>query len=241
MKSITWSLVVGALLLCLGVMAWFVAPGLSAPNLLLTDRGVGYDPLTSDEANRALAIALGIDEQKPRAAEIRTVIQPMEILLVERYDAPKDSPAEALRQGEVYLYDYTTDTLIHSIVDVATGSIQTKRLQGVQLPLTTQEEDRAVDLLLADKALWRMLSERYEIITGDSLEDLSQLEMKVSLFLADAMPDQVNEAAQQCGQHRCAQVLLFTVDRTVLEVLPIVDLSEGRVIQLLSDSWIEAS
>lgn len=241
MKSITWSLAVGALLLSLGAVAWLVMPGLTASNLLLTDSGVGYDPLTSDEANRALAIALGIDERKPSAAEVRAIVQPMEVLLVERYDAPKGSPAADLRQGEVYLYDYTTDTLIHTVVDVATGSVQTKRLQGVQLPLTIQEEARAVDLILADKALWHMLSERYELITGDPLEDMTQLEVKVSLFLADAMPDQVNEAAQACGQHRCAQVLLFTVDRTLLEVLPIVDLSEGRVIQLLSDSWIEAS
>ena len=101
----------------------------------------------------------------------------------------KKSPALHQRQGEVYLYDYATDTLIHTVVDVATGSVQTEYLQGVQMPLTTHEEARAVDLILADEQLWQTLSERYEIITGDSLLDMEQLQVKVSLFLADAMPD----------------------------------------------------
>lgn len=237
MKIVTGSVLVGALLLCLGGLAWFALPGFSSTNFLPLDTGIGYDPLTTDEADQALAIALAHGEKQALAADS----QALEVLLVERYDAPKGSAMEDVRHGDVYLYDYATDTLIHTIVNVATGSVTTERLQGVQLPLTVREEERAVALIVEDRELWRLLSERYEIITGDPLEDMTQLQVKVSLFLAEAMPDQVNAAAQACGQHRCAQVLLFTIDRTVLEILPIVDLSEGQVIQLMSDSWTEAS
>ena len=247
MKPITWSVIAGALLLCVTGVAWFAIPSFSSPNFFLAETGIGYDPLTNDEANRSLAIALGVDSttddkaKRPKTKDPLTTDQQLEVLLVERYDAPKGSSTQQMRQGEVYLYDYATNTLIHTLVDVATGSVKTEHLQGVQLPLTAHEEERAVALIVDDTALWRTLSERYKIITGDSLRDMEQLQIKVSLFLAEAMPDQVNPAAKQCGLHRCAQVLLFTIDRTVLEILPIVDLSKGEVIQLMSDSWTKAS
>jgi hypothetical protein len=126
---------------------------------------------------------------------------------------------------------------LHHIVDINSGGMRVEEYQGVQLPLTVREEARAVQLLRDDAELWTALAEQYRYITGEPLTDIAQLQVKVSLFLGESMPDQVNPAAQQCGQHRCAQVLLFTTDRTLLEALPIVDLSQGRVIQVLSDSW----
>lgn len=258
MRPLKGSLAIGALLFGLGAFAWWVTPtlltvglssvALSAPHLLPMESGVGSDPLTMDEANRSLAIALGVDStsdgvstERAQNAELQAAFihnnPTMEILLVERYAAPKGSDTESVRQGEVYLYDYASDTLVHSVVDIATGKVTTKQMQDVQLPLTPNEETRAVELLQADTRLWQKLAERYAVITGEPLHDITEIETRVSLFLGESMPDQVNEAARQCGRRRCAQVLLYTADRTVLEVLPIVDLSNGRVIQLLSDSW----
>ncbi|MEZ4674152.1 MAG: hypothetical protein R2932_07925 [Caldilineaceae bacterium] len=241
MKQVNWKLAVGGFLLAMLIVTARALPGLSsAVPTVFSDTGIGYDPLTTDEADQALALAVTKVDKILLTGERQAVTtQPLEVLAVERYDAPKGSSATT-RQGDVYLYDYGSDTLIHSIVDVASGAVTVEKLQGMQLPLTPREEDRAVQLLQDDRDLWAKLAARYQTITDEALTSTAQLQVKVSLFLADAMPDQVNVAAQQCGKHRCAQVLLFTTDRTVLEVLPIVDLSRGQVVQLLSDSWIDS-
>ena len=90
-----------------------------------------------------------------------------------------------------------------------------------------------------DPAIWSTLAARYQAISGETLNDLAQLQVKVSLFRADSMPDRVNDAANDCGQHRCAQALIFTVDRTLLEIMPIVDLSQGRVVQVLNENGLQ--
>jgi hypothetical protein len=159
-----------------------------------------------------------------------------EVLLVERHEASKAAYASGKwqRQGDAYVYDYATDTLIHTVVDMQSGAVITiERSQNVQLPLTEREEQRALALVQADSALWTALANRYQAITGEPLQRLDQLQHKVSVFHADVMPGQLNAAAQQCGRHRCAQVLLFTVDKTLLEMTPIVDLSQGQVVQTL--------
>ncbi len=234
-RRILW----GALLFCGILLATRALPTFSSSTVpFLHNSGVGYDPLTANEAERALTLALGKQEQEGVYRNERA-IQPLEILSVERYDAPKGSQSagSTSRQGDVYLYEYATDTLIHSIIDVESGAVREERLRGVQLPLTVREKARALQIIRGDADLWSALAERYRLITGETLTATEQLQTKVSLFLGESMPDQVNAAAQQCGQHRCAQVLLFTVDHTLLEALPIVDLSRGKVIQILSDSW----
>lgn len=240
MKPIHRNILWGALLICGLLLTAQTLPTFSSSTVpFLSDGGIGYDPLTANEADRALALALETQEQKEADTSNRAATQSIEILSVERYDAPKGSKtaASASRQGDVYLYEYTTDTLIHSIVNVESGAVHVEKLQGVQLPLTAREKARALQLIRDDADLWSTLAERYRLITGEMLTDTAQLQTKVSLFLGESMPNQVNAAAQQCGHHRCAQVLLFTVDHTLLEALPIVDLSQGKVIQILSDSW----
>jgi hypothetical protein len=216
-----------------------VLPTFSASPLpLWTAQGIGYDPLTANEADRALALALQHHAvlTKTRAPS-QTAVQPT-VLFIERYDAPKDQNGDDnTRRGEVYLYDYTSDTLIHNVIDLANGSVESEQLRGVQLPLTAGEKERSLQLIRDDAELWSALVGGYRRISGETLAGFEQLEVKVSLFLATAMPDQVNPEAARCGEHRCAQVLIFTTDRVLLEILPIVDLSQGRVVQWLSDSW----
>jgi Cu2+-containing amine oxidase len=230
-------LVGGILLLGLAlcVFIWFGAlPSFSAELAAPAAPPTGYDPLTAQEVDRAVAAALNAHQKALQAA---AGSEP-ELLLVERHEVGKGARARGAwpRQGDVYFYDYSSDTLIHTVVDVQSGAvISTERVQGVQLPLTEREEQRALDIVQADAALWSALAERYETITGEPLQRLAQLQVKVSVFQADVMPERLNRAAQACGQHRCAQVLLFTVDKTLLEMLPIVDLSQGRVVQTLGE------
>jgi hypothetical protein len=198
----------------------------------------GYDPLTTKEVDTIVAAALQATSEEPLSAATVGGQGGREVLLVERREASKAEYASGkwARQGDVYHYDYATDTLIHTAVDTASGAVTgVERVQGVQLPLSEREKQRALALIQAETALWTELAARYQTITGEPLQEINQLKVKVSVFHADVMPGRLNEAAQLCGQHRCAQALLFTVDKTLLELTPIVDLSQGVVVQTLGE------
>jgi hypothetical protein len=228
------------LLLTTGLLSLFVwrtgALASLAPRIsTMVAAPTGYDPLTAQEIDQVVVGALRAAGKASVAAATQ---DRQEVLLVERHEAGKAAYASGHwpRQGDVYLYDYATDTLIHSTVDVSSGAVVgVERMQGVQLPLTAGEEARALALIRADQAIWTKLAARFALISAETLQDWAQLQVKVSVFHADVMPDQVNAAAQQCGLHRCAQVLIFTVDKTVLELTPIVDLSQGKVVQILGE------
>lgn len=207
------------------------------PSHVLSVEGAptGYDPLTIHEVDTVVAAALQAAGEASLSA-VTTGAQ--ELLLVERHEVPKAVYASGKwpRQGDVYHYDYATDTLIHTTVDVESGAVVgVERVQGVQLPLTEREKQRTLDLIQADTALWTALSARYHTITGEPLRGIEQLKVKVSVFYADVMPGRLNPAAQLCGQHRCAQALLFTTEKTLLDLTPIVDLSQGGVVQTLGE------
>lgn len=238
MSKMQWGgVALAALLLCLFVLkldvtALGTVAGL-ANGYTVTSTPLGYDPLTDQEMATVAQAAMGSAASGATTGE---QTRNPELLLVERHDAGKAAAAKGNwpRQGDVYLYDYTTDTLIHTTVDVQSGAVITvERVQGVQLPLTAPEEERALALVAADPALWADLTARYQRITGEALTQITQLQVKVSVFHADVMPARLNAAAQRCGQHRCAQVLLFTVDKTLLDLTPLVDLSQGQVVQVL--------
>jgi Cu2+-containing amine oxidase len=208
-------------------------------NVLVADAPTGYDPLTAQEVGAVIAAAqqAASDAAQTMSAAQQQTVGRQELLLVERREADKAAYAKGswARQGDVYLYDYATDTLIHTVVDIQSGAVLTvEQMQGVQLPLTQREEEHALALLQADQGLWTTLARRYQTVTGEALERVDQLQVKVSVFHADVMPDRLNTAAQMCGQHRCAQILLFTVDKTLLDMTPIVDLSQEKIVQVLN-------
>ena len=235
--------VLGALILqadAVPILSSTLSSTFAAGSAFVAGAPTGYDPLTAQEMGAVIAAA----QQAASDAKslVPTAQQQMagrqELLLVERHEADKAAYAKGswARQGDVYIYDYATDTLIHTTVDVQSGAVITvEQVQGVQLPLNQREEEHALALIQADSTLWTTLANRYQTITGKALERLDQLQVKVSVFHADVMPDGLNAAAQQCGQHRCAQVLLFTVDKTLLDMTPIVDLSEEKIVQVLDE------
>lgn len=201
-------------------------PILSRSGFGMAVGGMGYDPLTEAEEARIVTSLLGAE---------RAVAQ-QEVLLVERHEDGKESYRRGQweRRGDIYVYDYGTDSLRYAVVDVATGQVLSQEeVKGVQLPLTVDEVARVLSIVDEDAALRTKLQEQYRRIAGQELTNLEQLQHKVSVFRADAMPDRVAGEAQLCGLRRCAQVLLFTANHVAFEVLPIVDLSHGRVLQVI--------
>ncbi|MEZ4709967.1 MAG: hypothetical protein R3A44_22365 [Caldilineaceae bacterium] len=193
--------------------------------------GVGFDALTPSEQERVLAAVMSThSEVAPAAASMP------EVLLVERHQESKAAynTGHWPRRGDAYIYDYATDTLLFALINLASGEVDAQETyQNVQLPLTQNEIDRALEIAYADDDLRTELGARFQKLTGEMLLDLNQLKVKAFVFWADSMPADLNVDAQQCGLHRCAQVLIFTHEDVAFEMQPIVDLSAGRVVQVL--------
>lgn len=190
----------------------------------------GFDPLLPDEEQNVIEQLLSQGQIDSRSSATQ------EVLLVERYQEPKKTYQSGTwpRRSEIYIYDYPSDTLRHILFNVETDTIEADEIvQQVQLPLTENELTRAADILWQDAVTKQAIVAQYAALTGEALLSLDQLNIKAFVFHANSMPDDLNEASQQCGLHRCAQMLLYTEDHTAFEITPIVDLSRRYVPQLL--------
>jgi hypothetical protein len=118
------------------------------------------------------------------------------------------------------------------VIDLDTNSVnKVEQLTGVQLPITEDETYEAVQILLADQKLSAELDKQYRTISGRDLEDVSaQLRIQALVFDSSTMPDRVNQAGRSCGVQRCAQLLIMTDDYFVIDLLPIINLSERTIV-----------
>lgn len=188
----------------------------------------GTDPLSDAEvqaARSAVPDASGSESQGTNGLPDRVV------LLVERHLEDKGA-ADDRRRADVYEYDYTTDTLTVSVVDLDDGSVErSEPVQGTQLPLVEAEAQRALDLLFADGDFTARLTAELAALTGSAAPDpRAALDAQPIVFRADAVPAVAGGAATACGIHRCAQFLLQTTDHLLVDLFPVVDLSTGVIL-----------
>ena len=209
--------------------------------------GSGYDSLTPAEQERALQALQQSGKamrglQLPAAAALGMTTDGVpttpaeEILLVERHQEDKQTYAQGRwpRRADVYIYRYADDTLIRQVYSMETNQVdQVDQVQGVQLPLTETESRRALAIALADPKVRPLLDAEFRSITQQELIAADQLTVKAMAFHADAAPGQDLGMAAQCGKKRCAQLLLAAGDNVALQVIPVVDLSSGAVVQAL--------
>lgn len=187
------------------------------------------DPLSNDEISRVAALTLQ-PQLAARSSSPTSSGSQQEVLLIERHEQ-KGAP-KGQRRADVFIYDYATNELIQSLVDLNTSKvISSTRKQGIQLPLTEVELKRAKQIVFDDEDERQILEHEYNRITSRVLSDTSELNIKAFTFTADSLPNRVNEASKQCGVHRCAQLMLYTDENIVFEISPIVNLSEGVVTQ----------
>lgn len=155
-----------------------------------------------------------------------------ELLLIER-DRSDDKKSGA-RRANAFVYDYQSDETIIYRIDAETNKILSSvRRKNIQLPLTETEIARTVQIIFSDKETFALIANEYQRITGKVLSSPKDLEAKAFVFSADTLPEQLNPASQQCGVHRCAQILLYTHDAVVFEVSPIVNLSANLITQVI--------
>ena len=187
------------------------------------------DPLSSAEIAKVARLTQPAMSARPTGAE-KGGSKSLEVLLIEQHqekNAPKNQ-----RRADVYTYDYQTNELIETLVDLKTSEVlRTQRKKGIQLPLTENEIKRAKEIVFSDEDERQVLAYEYHRITSQQLTDTTELNIKAFTFVADSLPNRTNEASKLCGIHRCAQLMLYTGDNIVFEISPIVNLSEGIVTQ----------
>ncbi|TXH66905.1 MAG: hypothetical protein E6Q83_19310 [Thiothrix sp.] len=186
------------------------------------------DPLSPNEQLQASTLV----ESTLPSLKTKSSSNQYELLLVER-DRSEDKKSGA-RRSNAFVYDYQTDETIVYRIDTATNKILSSvRRKNLQLPLTENEIARTVNLIFADKETFELIANEYQRITGKVLNSSKDLEAKAFVFTADTLPEQLNSASQQCGLHRCAQILLYTHDSVVFEVSPVVNLSANLITQVI--------
>lgn len=212
-----------------------VVAALSSIFLITQSFAGAIDPLSPSELDNALLIsttelATSQTTVSRRSNNTPTPITEPELLLIER--RRQDKEAGTQRLADVYHYNYQTNQTIHTVVDLETQQVlSTEQHQYLQLPLTENELQRSSDIIFSDPEQAVLIGNEYQRITGQYLSSPEQLNIKAFAFSADTLPEQLNPASQQCGLHRCAQVLLYTHDSIVFEISPIVNLSAGIVTQ----------
>lgn len=190
------------------------------------------DPLNKQELAK-VATLVGSTTSSTNSDSIRSLgtrNTNQEVLLIERHEQ-KGAP-KSQRYADMFIYDYATDELIESLVDLNSSHvISTQRKQYIQLPLTENELKRTKQIVFADEDERQVLENEYLRITSKQLTDISELNIKAFVFTADSMPNRINEASKLCGLHRCAQLMLYTQENIVFEITPIVNLSRNIVTQ----------
>ncbi|MFF3327668.1 Tat pathway signal sequence domain protein [Streptomyces sp. NPDC002889] len=202
-------------------------PGVIADAPAEGERGVGRDPLTDDELERAEQLALS-----PAArAEGRSVTGDRgPHHLTTNLAEPLPSEADAgPRRAEVRFYDYRSDELVTKTVNLDTGKVERTGTQhGVQPSPHREELREALELILGDP-LGADLKADYQHATGKPLTTPDQLWFNGDVYRPyreENVPDKLAE----CGEHRCVRMVTKVKDGAWIDTRNlIVDLSARTV------------
>jgi len=200
-----------------------------SPTLLASS----LDPVSSYELSKAAAVVFPATAESDQAERGGVALsRTSEVLSIETHLFNKGSENNAPRLIDVFSYNYDNNKTTKTVVNLDTNKVvSSSSYSKMQLPLTQREVQYALSVVFDDADEMALLKQEYNRITGGELVSQSQLEVKAFTFFAETMPGQINQATQICGQHRCAQLVLFTPEKIVFEVSPIVNLSEGIVSQ----------
>ncbi len=189
------------------------------------------DPLEANEIEKVKQIQLiYIRENLPQVLTDTSI--EIEVLLVERHPVKKGQENNVARLADIYTYDYGSNVLHQAIVNLETNTVLSLTQDTeIQLPLTENEIQKAVDILKADEELFKFILQEYKRITGQEYTNADQIEIKAFAFWGDSLPGVSNTESLKCGVYRCAQLLIYTPEQVAFEVSPVVNLSTKKVTQ----------
>ncbi|MGW1026565.1 Tat pathway signal sequence domain protein [Streptomyces sp. NPDC002577] len=169
------------------------------------DQGVGSDPLTDDELQRAERIAV-TRALRADARDVEGDRGPQRLSTNLSEPEPDDSASTSQRRADVVLYDYKSDAVITKTVNLTTGKVeQTDIAHGVQPPPSKEELREAAQLLIADP-LGTDLKNDYRHATDKELTGPDQLELSGMVFRKETAR-KVPSGLTDCGRHRCLRIV----------------------------------
>lgn len=187
-------------------------------------------PLRKSERQAAanLARAAMIQQRALPADAKATVIK------VEAQRSRKSKRSNA-RRAVVQIYDYDNNRLLTSTVNLSTKKVSRAVTNTkTQPPLATAEQDRAIQIALADKKTMRRLSRVYQRVTGTTLQDPEkQLKLSPRNFHTDDTRNDDGAEAGDCQRQRCVQLSVVTSDSIRINVVPVINLSSDKVATIL--------
>lgn len=183
--------------------------------------GVGDEPLTAPEVDRARVVALG--PLLAAAGKDVTGAEGAEYLSWEIVEGGTG------RDAAFYFYDYRTDELVKQVVDVTGGRVTGSfRAKEMQLPASNREVATALDLLLADPA-GADVRAVYTRVTGKPWTGKDELAVEAHTYRARP----ADTKARECGKHRCVQLVARVADGPFVDLNDIIiDLSGRTVVRV---------
>lgn len=191
--------------------------------------GVGSDPLTDAETERAQKIALDSNGLRSSARDVEGDRGPQRLSTNLAENEPGATGDDAERRAEIVYYDYKKDAVVAKTVNLKTGKVEsTNTAQNVQPPPSEEELTEAAQLLIADDH-GKGLRDDYKKATGKKLDGPGDLDLSGFVFRKETLAG-VPSDLQDCGKHRCIQVVAKVKNGPWIDTRAfIVDLSDRHV------------
>lgn len=173
------------------------------------------DPLTMEEEQTAVQVALADPRVKQLLGEGRHRVIGVEFLSLKPADVPGREPSlvgPIGRHAQVLLYRPEGDFGVRALVDLgAKGITQATRVEGGQVPLTEDDVAEARDLAFKNEQVRRML--------GNRLDE----------FRVEGLRSTGTGPQDSCLRNRCVHVLFRRGDHYLVTPTVIVDLTTRAV------------
>ncbi|MEV7190302.1 Tat pathway signal sequence domain protein [Streptomyces sp. NPDC093510] len=168
-------------------------------------KGVGSDPLTDEEIERAEKASVS-GQMRSSARDVEGDRGPQLLSTNLSEPEPGGGAATAPRKAEVVYYDYKKDAVITKTVNLETGKVDdTVTTNSVQPPPSQEELVEGARLLIADP-LGKGLKKDFKHATGKALTGPEQLQLSGMVFRKETVK-RVPSGLAECGKHRCLQVV----------------------------------
>lgn len=196
----------------------------------------GYDPLTPAEETTAEQLAL----QNSQVQNILNSARQVELLNVERHQEDKTTYAlgswdrRAVLHFYLYGQQFDQDQLLTVIVNLTDQTVDNSSLAaGVQPPLNETEEAHVLDIALTNETIGLSLQQFYNQHIGPGLFNPEQMLILPFIFRPDSIPDIANQPdIAVCGQQRCIQLLVYTREGELHQLMPIMNLTQNRIVHI---------
>jgi hypothetical protein len=193
-------------------------------------KGVGRDPLTDAEIDRAEQLAVANSNLRRSARDVEGDRGPQHLSTnLTEIDPGLTGAAAGQRRADVVSYDYKSDSVVTKTVNLDTGKVEDTRTdQGVQPPPSQDELSEAAQLLIADR-LGADLRSDYKDATGKKLTKVGQLQLSGMVFRKETVAKLPSDLTD-CGKHRCLRVVAKVVNGPWIDTRAlVVDLSDRTV------------